>query len=150
MAVTVNIGSTNDAANVISKTTNLRDGISANLKQPCSVESPVFILSSSLVSIADNYLYCPDFHRYYYITDITEAAGRTTYVTCTVDPLKSYEDEIRNLTANVSRTENTNFSNIPDSSLTTLSKDEVVFLNLSGSIPSASSTDRQYVLIVSN
>lgn len=147
MAVTVNIGSTNDAANVISKTTNLRDGISANLKQPCDVERPIFILSSSLVSTADNYLYCPDFHRYYYITDISEQPGQAAVVSCEVDALKTYEDEIRALRVNVSRTENTDFSNIPDSQLVTLSKDEVVYLNLSSSIPRSTAQDYSYLLI---
>ena len=150
MAVTVNIGTTNDAVNVISKTTSLGEDTLASLKQPCSVENPVFILNSSLVSTTDNYLYCKEFGRYYYITDITEAPGQLSYVGCSVDPLKSYEEQIRALTVNVSRTESTDFSNLADSSLATLANDEVVFLTLSNSIPTAKGTDRTYVLIVSN
>lgn len=150
MAVTVNIGTTDDAVNVISKKTSLGEDILASLKQPCSVENPVFILSTSLISTTDNYLYCKEFKRYYYITEITGAPGQLCYVSCSVDPLKSYEEQIRALKVNVSRTENADFSNLTDSSLATLAKDEVVFLNLNGSIPTATGTDRTYVLIVSN
>lgn len=150
MAVSVQIGSTNDAANVINKTTNLRGPISANLKQPSSVEAPIFILSSSLVSTADNYLYCSNFHRYYYITDITEAPGQSAYVTCSVDALKSYADEILALQVNVSRTE-TEHSNIIDTNVVTTANDEIVYLPLSGSdLTRATATDRRFVLLTSN
>lgn len=150
MAVTINIGTTNDAANVISKNANLGEDISCVLKQPCNVENPVFIVNSNQVSSTNNYLYCSDFHRYYYITNLVDMPGGQTGIQCSVDVLKSYEDQIRALTVNVSRTENTDFSNIADSQLTTLANDEVVFLSLNSSIPAARGTDRTYVLIVSN
>lgn len=150
MAISIQIGSTNDAANVISKTVNLRESINASLKQPCDVERPVFMLNSSLVSTADNYLYCSDFHRYYYIVDISEQPGQIAAISCEVDALKSYEEEIRALKVNVSRTENTDFSNIADSQLTTLANDEVVYLNLSGSIPHSTAMDYSYLLITTS
>lgn len=150
MAVTVKIGTTDDAANVINKTTNLRSDISANLKQPSSVEAPTFILSASLVSTADNYLYCKEFGRYYYITDITEAPGQSAYVTCSVDALKSYADEILALQVNVSRTE-TEHSNIIDTNVVTTANDEIVYLPLSGGeLTRAAVTDRRFVLLTSN
>lgn len=150
MAVTINIGSTNDAANVINKTTNLGEDTSANLKQPCSVEAPVFILNSSLVSPTDNYLYCDDFHRYYYITDINEAPGQLAIVTCAVDALKTYADEILALQVNVSRTE-TEHSNIIDTNVVTTANDEVVYLPLNGgNLTRAKQSDRRFVLLTSN
>ena len=97
MAVSIQIGSTDSASNVINKQVSLRAAISATLKQPCSVETPTFILNSNLVSSADNYLYCSDFGRYYYITDIVPMTGGQQSVTCSVDPLMSYAEQIKNI-----------------------------------------------------
>ena len=147
MAVSIQIGSTDSASNVINKQVSLRAAISATLKQPCSVEAPTFILNSNLVSSADNYLYCSDFGRYYYITDITPMTGGQQSVVCSVDPLMSYAEQIKSLTVNVSRTESTSHSNLIDSNLVTTANDEVVFLNLSGSIPHSTAQDYSYLLI---
>ena len=150
MSVSVQIGSTSSAANVIDKATNLRGGVPATLKQPCAVEAPTFILNSGHVSTSDNYCYCSDFGRYYYITDITTMPGGQKVVQCSVDPLKTYASQIKALQVNVSRTESTEHSNIIDTNLVTTANDEVVFLNLSGSLSRAGSSDRRFVLITSN
>ena len=149
MAISIQIGSTNDAANKINKEVNLGPSIPATVKQPCSVENPVFILNSSLVSTSNNYLYCGSFGRYYYITDISEAPGQCSYVQCVVDPLKTYAAQILSLNVNVSRTE-TDHSNIIDSNLVTTANDEVVYLNLSGALTRGGAADRRFVLLTAN
>ena len=73
--------------------------------------------------------------------------GGQQSITCSVDPLMSYAEQIKSLTVNVSRTENTSHSNIIDSNLITTANDEVVFLNLSGSIPHSTALDYSYLLI---
>lgn len=150
MAVSIQIGSTSSAANVINKGTSLRGAVSATLKQPCSVEAPAFILNSSLVSTSDNYLYCADFGRYYYIADISEQPGQISVVQCSVDPLMSYKDSILALNVNVSRTE-TEHSNIIDTNLVKTANDEVVYLPLSGELERATGlASQRFVLLTSN
>ena len=147
--VTIQLGSTNDAANKINKNVNLGSPISVAVKQPCSVENPVFILNSSQVSPFNNYLYCSDFGRYYYITDISEAPGQCSYIQCTVDPLKTYADEILALNVNVSRTE-TEHSNVIDTNLVTTANDEIVYLNLSSELTRSATGGRRFVFLTSN
>ena len=147
MAVSVQIGTTNSASNVISKQVSLRAAISATLKQPCSVEAPTFILNSSLISHTDNYLYCSDFGRYYYITDIVPMTGGQQSVVCSVDPLMSYAEQIKSLTVNVAREEGAQFSDIGDPNITTLQRDSVVVKNFSGGLTHSKGT---YLLAVAN
>lgn len=149
--VSVQIGTTSSAANVLDKNFSLNNAVSAEVKQPCSIEAPIFILKTNENYFTCNYLYCPDFNRYYYITDISANPGGVLALTCTVDALQSYNSQIKELFVNVGRTE-TEHSNIIDTSLVTTANDEVVFLNFTGAgnpiTPTA--TGRTYLLITSN
>lgn len=42
-----------------------------------------------------NYMYLPDYRRYYYITDITQIRANLVEITGRVDVLMSFKDEIR-------------------------------------------------------
>lgn len=77
-----------------------------NIKRDCSVEEPYFLLEKSTTDIADyNYLYCPDFHRYYFINKRRIVMGGLYEIECFVDPLVSFAAGIRGLTALVERQE---------------------------------------------
>lgn len=149
MSVSVQIGTTDSTSNVIDKNVSLGVSVTADLKQPCSVETPVFILKTNNDYLTANYLYCDDFQRYYYVTDVQVLSGERMQLTCTVDVLKSYSEQIKNLKVNVSRTE-TEFGNVIDSSLVTTANDEVVFLNFSGELEPARTGSRTFLLITSN
>lgn len=91
---------------VVSK--NIVEGPSytVTIKRDCSVEEPYFLLEKSTTDIADyNYLYCPDFHRYYYIRKRRIVMGGMFEIECFVDALKSFSVGIRNLQAIVDRQE---------------------------------------------
>lgn len=52
-----------------------------------------------------NYMYVPDFLRYYFITEIVAGNGNILYVTGKVDVLMSYKQTIKNLTTYIERQE---------------------------------------------
>lgn len=57
-----------------------------------SIERPVMIINGNVSDY--NYMYIPEFKRFYYITDIEYKAGGIQYVHGEVDPLQSFKDEI--------------------------------------------------------
>ena len=64
-----------------------------------------------------NYAYIEDFHRYYYITNITSIHNSVWQLTMRVDVLMSYKNDIYSLKALVVRNEYASDPNIPDSYL---------------------------------
>lgn len=150
MAVSVQFGTCSDASNVINKKATLGAAKSCELKQPCSVEAPIFIVQSGSVSNTDNYCQCSDFGRYYFITDITPLPGNRKAVTCQVDALKSFAADILALEVNVDRSESASFSDIADNGVCTLARDEVVFKNFSKGLTRAKSSDNIYLLALAN
>ena len=65
-----------------------------SLYDSTSVTNPVLKVSGGATKIATyNYLYIPDFNRYYYITDFTVENGYIL-VSCKVDVLMSYASAI--------------------------------------------------------
>lgn len=71
--------------------------IPCDVIEPCDRLNPVIILDSSKVDLVDcNYMYIPEFGRYYFITSITggRAAQKTLYAH--VDVLMTYDQDIRN------------------------------------------------------
>lgn len=122
MAVSVQFGTCSDAPNVISKSATLGTAKSCDLKQATSVESPYFIVDSGSVSNTDNYAYCGDFGRYYYILSIDELPGHRKGVQCVCDVLKSFSSEILALPVMVERNENTDQSYLSDADVATYNK----------------------------
>lgn len=132
MAVSVQFGTCSDAPNVISKTATLGTAKSCDLKQATSVESPYFIVDSGSVSDTDNYVYCSNFSRYYYIVSIDELPGHRKGVQCVCDVLKSFESDILALPVLVERNENTDQSYINDPSITTYNRMITTYKGFSG------------------
>lgn len=65
------------------------------LKVPSSIESPTLEIHDA--NIANyNYLYIPNYNRYYFITDRESIAKDTYIVTCRVDALASFKAELLN------------------------------------------------------
>jgi len=69
------------------------------LKNECSIQNPtVFIEGAFNIgnNINANYMYLPDYRRYYYITDITQVRANLVKISGRVDVLMSFKDEIQN------------------------------------------------------
>ena len=63
------------------------------LKVPSSIENPTLEIHNANIA-AYNYMYISDYGRYYFITDRESIAKDTYIVTCRVDALASFKDEI--------------------------------------------------------
>lgn len=84
----------------ISDLTNVR------LKDNCSILNPVLQLTLSADIIACNYVYIPDFSRYYFKGDIEYVTNDIINVPLSVDPLFSFAINIMN--SNVTAIRSTN------------------------------------------
>ena len=61
----------NSASNVADKNFTTIDTLTGNLRNETSVTNPTIIIEANVNEIAEcNYFYIPQFHRYYFVTDI--------------------------------------------------------------------------------
>lgn len=97
MSASIKIGYTDDPRIKLSKSITWLKELSGDFKTGCDVMSPTVLLSGKARDFKNcNYMYIPDFGRYYYITDIAAVAGNMTQISGEVDVLKTYDQEIRN------------------------------------------------------
>lgn len=80
------------------------EAVTAEIKGACDIENPSLILNYNGISF--NYMYIPDWGRYYYINSIVVTTGARTVVTATSDVLMSFKSEILGLSGVVSNTVN--------------------------------------------
>lgn len=125
--MTITIGRTSDDRRKLHKSFTGAD-ITAQLKQPCDVLNPVFIITYSTDYITCNYVHVSDFGRYYFINNINLLPGNRAELSCSVDVLMSYADSIGGLTVNVNRQENIVEPYLPDTSYIYLDIYDVVNL----------------------
>ena len=98
----ITIGQTSDDRRKIQKNFS-GTSIPVQLKQPCDLLHPVFVLTWSNSYVHTNYLYAPDLGRYYYIDNVILLTGSRAELHCSVDVLMSYASEILNLDVYVTR-----------------------------------------------
>lgn len=70
----------------------------------CMIKGSISVINPTLIVTYDsgdinniNYCYIAEYERYYFITDITPTTGNRYIITCEVDVLESYKEEIRRL-----------------------------------------------------
>lgn len=75
------------------------------LREGCEVVNPTIIVEG--VNLSDfNYMYIPEFHRYYFITGITSVKKGLWQIDGHCDVLESYKEQIKAQKAVVERQEN--------------------------------------------
>lgn len=79
--------------------------VSGNLRDSCSILEPTIMLNTSNIATA-NYMYIPEFERYYYITNIVAVRMGLWAVSGHVDVLYTYRNAIRRCGAIVARQQN--------------------------------------------
>lgn len=126
----ITIGTTADDKRVLNKT-YVGSIYTVQLKQPCDILNPVFVVEYTSSLITANYIYCSDFSRYYFITDITLLSGKRAEISCAVDVLMSYASQIAAIRCVISRQENSGLTLIPDSSIMTKNYNPVYIYNFS-------------------
>lgn len=88
----------------INKDISIIDDVSATIKGALSVENPVLILQyKSDIQPNVNYVYIPEYNRYYFVTDIINLTGGRYEIHCKVDVLMSFKDYILNLSCIVDK-----------------------------------------------
>ena len=76
--------------------------VTCSFKQPVDVENPTVFISATSAYDDYNYMYIPEFGRYYFAKAIT-GNGQTITFQCHSDPLMSFKDQIRACPAVISR-----------------------------------------------
>ncbi len=110
MPLTIQVGYTTEDPRKLDKSSNFNSSsptpFTATIKDNCSVMSPDFIVSASLVDLANcNYLHCEGWGRYYFIDDLITMPGGRVSIRCREDVLTSNAAQIGSLYAYLDRTE---------------------------------------------
>lgn len=69
------------------------------LKENTNLMQPIFYLKTNPVVYNANYVFCSDTQRYYYIDDISAIGGGQVSISCNIDVLYTYKNEILDSTA---------------------------------------------------
>ena len=112
-----------------------------SLKNGSSIEDPVLYMEHDTQLFQTNYVYIPDFGRYYFVTG-RELIDHTEYITCHVDVLKTFADDIKASKGTATRSNFYN-RNIPDSMGLELPQDRVQYRKLSEAL-----TGETYIAII--
>lgn len=106
----ITIGTTSDDRRKLTKSFS-GVNIQVQLKSPCDILNPVFVLSYNTAYLTANYLHCPEFNRYYFINNIEVLTGNRIELSCSVDVLHTYRDAIKSIQANVARNADSSIRN---------------------------------------
>lgn len=124
---------TTDPPNKLNKTVIEVATITVTLKDNTDFITPVIRLSPSYISTAFNYVYIPDFNRYYYLNGKGVLIGKLVEYTLRVDVLMSWKAAIKDSTVIASRSTNNGNKLLPDS-IPLLAKRNVLYKRLTGGI----------------
>lgn len=103
------------------------------LRENTSIVTPMFTIEGVFSELSQaNYIYVAEFRRYYYITDMVQIAGNLTQISCRVDVLMSFKDEILANTAVIARQEAKFNRYLNDANFKTYQNNIVVTKKLSG------------------
>lgn len=150
--MTFQFGTNSSANETLHKTISLGSDISCIVKDPIDILSPYLIVKDTEVNLTDNYAKCSDTNRYYFI-EVEDLPGGRRGIQCTVDPLMSFSAGIDALEVNVERYEGASESDIYDSGVCLIARNEVIIESFGGTnefVKASSNNDRTYILTVAN
>lgn len=139
----VNFYQNKSAVNVLSKTIVQTATGQCDIKNDCDIYNPT-IIAYDLPVLTSNYMYIPDFSRYYFIENITTLNEKTLAISGAVDVLMSFKTDILNGTGIIERNEKNFTKYIQDSKYTVLSYERVQTKQFPNSFP----TTGQFILVV--
>ena len=128
----------------VNKSLSELETVEAYLLEGCSIQSPIVRLElSHSIATATNYIYIPEFKRYYYVKDITSYNNYMYMLTLDCDPLMSFKDYIYKQKALIARQEFKYDTSLLDSDLKVSSKPYVI----TKKFPSGFKNAYTYVLV---
>ena len=107
----------------------------ANLKENTSVFEPTFIIRTTILNF--NYVYCEDWGKYYFVTNIAKTMGGLIEISCREDVLSTYSNELKKRSGYVVRQEFQNSKYIIDNKKVTTTQRKTTHQTV-GSIGNAS------------
>ncbi len=121
------IYSTNSPRNMVNKALTELSHVTGYLREESTVKNPeiTFALADANNLDAGNYIYIPEFHRYYYRGEMVRD-NKVVRVKFKEDVLMSWKDQIKLNTATVTRNENLANGYILDPSYKSLAYEEIV------------------------
>lgn len=93
--MTITFGVSSDPINKIKKSFTQSLTLTGYLREASSVIDPEITIEADITVLSGfNYMYIPDFKRYYFITNITSVTTKLCNISAHVDVLKTYADSI--------------------------------------------------------
>ena len=117
--------------------------IEGRLFQNTSITKPSIIFDLDTTVFSANYLYIPQFNRYYFITDVVNVSANKWQIQARVDVLTSFKSAIRKNNAIIERQENEYNLYLDDKYYRAYQNEDVQYKKFSGSLPSD-----KYILVV--
>ena len=96
--------------NKINKLLSRELTMDGNLRDECSVINPTILVEHSNLA-GYNYVYIPEFKRYYFITEMTIVRNNLWRISLKVDVLESFKSDILNLSCIVDKQQYENYGN---------------------------------------
>jgi hypothetical protein len=129
--------------NVIDKTIINEYIITGILRDSSNIKSPNITIKYNGI-LPYNYAYIPDFHRYYYISEITSIRTGILDLSLTCDVLMSFKNDIRNSTGIIIESTENGISNYLNNDVwVSMVKDFTDILNFPNGFPDSG----EYILI---
>lgn len=118
------------------------------ITENCDVTNPRIILDMNSGDISANYMYIPDFNRYYYITGINILNGNQTEITGHCDVLMSFWTYIKNCQCTAGRS-SSNFDDYLDDPMVSIKETyRTETRRLSGEFTPTAAGSNHYVLTI--
>lgn len=105
----------------------LLGSMTAHIKGDTDIMDPVFEIAYNTDYMAANYIYCPDWNRYYFIVEPPKVSQQRLILTCHEDVLYSFKAAILNLNCVIQRQESPTRANryLADGMFRALAKQEI-------------------------
>lgn len=133
----------NDPNNKINKSPTNPIVISGTLRNDTNMINPVILVDNGGVLPIYNYVYIPDFKRYYFVDDIEITRNNIVTIYCKIDVLKTYADEILKQNVIISRSTNNGTDYLSNPHLMGLCKDTTNILTF----PAGLNDNGEFILI---
>lgn len=117
--------------------------IEGRLFQNTSITKPSIMFDLDTSVFSANYLYIPQFNRYYFITDVVNVSANKWQIQARVDVLTSFKSAIRENTAIIERQENEYNLYLDDKYYRAYQNEDIQYKKFSGNLPSD-----KYILVV--
>lgn len=107
MSFSITLMQNTSPVNKIGKNLSSQLEVVGDLRSETSIIDPVITIECDLADLTNcNYMYVPEFNRYYFVNNIRSIRNGLVEFSCHVDVLETYKDQIRANSAIIKRQEN--------------------------------------------